>query len=98
MIAEVPILTKIIITSLSVMAIWATMWEGAIFEFISEWGEKHLPEKLQKPIYACPICMVPYYGSALYWLILGSNWIEWGIVIISAMGLNAVLVKLFPDD
>lgn len=89
---------KIVITSLIVMAVWATMWEGAIFEFIRQWGEKHLPEKLQKPIFDCPVCMCFWYGSGVYWLLWRHNWIEWVVVVVSAMGLNAVLVKLFPDE
>lgn len=88
---------QITITSLLVMAIWATMWEEAIFEFVRIWGDKHLPEKLQKPIYDCPICMSYWYGSALYWIIWGVSIKEYLIVVIAAMGLNAVLIKLMPD-
>lgn len=80
------------------MAIWATMWEGAIFEFVRTWGEKNLSEKLQKPIYDCPICMTPYYGTVFYILVYDFGFTDWLITVIAAMGLNAVLVKLFPDD
>lgn len=80
------------------MAIWATMWEEAIFEFIRNWGDKHLPEKPRKPLYDCPVCMAPWYGTAIYWIIWGNDWKEWLIVIIAAMGLNAILIKLFPDN
>lgn len=90
-------LERIIITSLLVFAIWATMWEEAIFEFVRKWGDKNLPEKLRKPIYDCPVCMAPWYGSAIYWLLWGSGWVEWAVVVIGAMGLNAVIVKMMPD-
>jgi hypothetical protein len=89
---------KIIITSLIVMAIWATMWEEAIFDFVRKWGEKNLSEKMQKPLYDCPVCMCFWYGSAFYWLYYRNNRAEWLVVVIAAMGLNAVLVKLFPDE
>jgi hypothetical protein len=88
---------QIIITSLLVFAIWATMWEEAIFDFVRIWGDKHLPKKLQKPIYDCPVCMGFWYGSAIYWLLWGSGWVEWAVVVVAAMGLNAVLIKLMPD-
>lgn len=88
---------KIIITSLIVFAIWATMWEEAIFEFIRNWGEEYLPKKLQKPVFDCPVCMAPWYGTGIYWLVWGNGYVEWIVVIIAAMGLNAVLIKLMPD-
>lgn len=88
---------KIIITSLLVMAIWATMWEGMIFGFVRKWGERNLG-KLREPVYDCPICMTFWYGSGVYYLLWRNSWIEWAIVVVAAMGLNAVLVKLFPDD
>lgn len=89
---------KIVILSFLVMAIWATMWEGAIFEFVRKWGEKHLSEKMRKPLYDCPICMGFWYGSFLYWVIWGVGFKEWAIVVVAAMGLNAILIKLFPED
>lgn len=89
---------KIVIISFIVMAIWATMWEGAIFEFVRIWGDKHLGEKPRKPIYDCPICMTPWYGSIVYWIMWGNGVKEWLIVIIAAMGMNAILIKLFPED
>lgn len=52
--------------SLIVLFIHATTWEGHIFE-----GVKKLikPEgKLYKPIYGCPICMTPWWGSAMYFM------------------------------
>jgi hypothetical protein len=91
------------------MAIWATMWEGAIFEFVRLWAEKRIkkpgkrkyepriPEKWRKPVYDCPICMCYWYGTALYWIIWGVSIKEYLIVVIAAMGLNAVLIKLMPD-
>lgn len=81
------------------MAIWATMWEDAIFEFVRKSFEREsISDRLKKPIYDCPICMTMWYGSALYWLIWGNSVSEWLIVTVAAMGLNTVFVKLFPDD
>lgn len=97
-------LEKIFIVSFIVFAIHATMEEGMIFEFVQKWyfkATKNWSEKKQeywsKPLFACPICQTPYYGSAAYWLIYGNSWQEWLIVIIASMGVNTVFVKLFPD-
>jgi hypothetical protein len=89
-------LEKILITALIVMFIWATMLEGMIFGKIRQWLAA-LTEFYQKPIFDCPICMVPWYGSIVYWVIWGNSWQEWLIVIFAAAGLNTVFVKLFPD-
>jgi hypothetical protein len=91
------LIEKIIITSLIVMAIWATMWEDAIFDFVRTWGDKHLSEKPRKPIYDCPVCMTPWYGSLFYIVAYNGGLKEWLIVVIAAMGLNAVLIKLFNE-
>ncbi len=80
------------------MAIWATMWEEAIFDFVRTWGEKNLSEKMQKPIYDCPVCMCFWYGSLFYIFVYHGGLLDWFITVVGAMGLNAVLIKLFPDD
>lgn len=87
---------KIVITSLSVIAIWATMLYGMIFGFIGDLGQK-LPVWLQKPIYDCPICMCFWYGSAIYWMVWGVSISEWLLVVISSMGLVTWFVKTKND-
>jgi hypothetical protein len=87
---------KIIITALIVFAVWATMWEGGIFGIVRTWFA-NLREDLQKPLFSCAICMTPWYGSVVYWVIWGSSVKEWAIVVVAAMGLNAVIVKLSCD-
>lgn len=94
---------KIIITGLLVLSIWYSMQEGEIFGFVTVWGEKHIPEKLQQPIFACNVCMSVWYGSAIYWLFvwtgfwIHTNWQEWVITVLGAMGFNAMINKLAPD-
>jgi hypothetical protein len=89
-------LEKILITALIVMFIWATMLEGMIFGKIREWFI-NLNDFYAKFVWDCPICMTPWYGSGVYWIIWGNSWQEWLIVIFAAAGLNTVFVKLFPD-
>lgn len=88
---------KIIITGLLVLSIWYSMQEGEIFGFVTRWGEKHLKECWQQPVFACNVCMSFWYGSIIYWVLWHNNIIEGLIVAIGAMGFNAALNKLSPD-
>lgn len=84
------------ITSFLVMFIWASMWEGMIFGKVRVWFA-NLADFYKKPFFDCPICQAPWYGTGLYWLIWGNSWQEWLVVVFAAAGLNAILVKLFPE-
>lgn len=96
-------LERIVIIALSVLAVWSTMWEGAILEFVSKFFAEILDdtdwEKWEKPIYSCPICMVPYYGTGFFLIFWpNSTFLEWVITIVGAMGFNVIATKLFPED
>jgi len=95
---------KAIIIALLVLSIWYTMQEEQIFEKLGDWLMDHLPEAIHKPVFDCPICMSPWYGSVLYWLIpwqkIGiqeSTLIGWPVAIIVAMGFNIVITKSSND-
>lgn len=89
---------KVFIISFIVFAIWYSMRPEAIFEKLGDWLEDHLPEKLHQPFFSCPVCMAGIYGAVLYWLIYHNGLKEWLIVNIAAIGFNAIVSKLFPDD
>lgn len=91
-------LEKIPIVSFIVFAIWYSMLDGEIFGKLGNWLEEHLPERLHKPVFSCPVCMAGMYGAAIYWLIWGAGLKEWVVVNIAAIGLNAIIAKIFPDD
>lgn len=87
---------KIVIIALIVFAIWYSMQEDEIFYGLAQFLEKYLPEAIHKPVFACHICMTPWYGTGLYFLIpLLPQWIP---IAIAAMGLNAMLTKLWAKD
>jgi hypothetical protein len=97
-------LEKSLIIALLVLSIWYTMQENEIFEGLGKFFEKHLPERIRPAVFACNVCMTPWYGTLLYWLIpwqkLGltvSYWLEWPVVIIGAMGINIVINKWSAD-
>ena len=98
---------KSLIIALLVLSIHYTMQEGEIFERLSKLFEKYLPEAIHPAVFACPICMVFWHGGLLYWLVpwgklgipptTGSIW-QLLITVITAMGINIVIVKLWPND
>lgn len=87
----------IVFISLAVYAIWYTMQPGEIFEGLANLFSK-LPAKLHSPLFDCPICMVPWYGSLLYWIFYAGPIEDWAFTIIGALGLNVVLSKMFAKE
>lgn len=89
---------KIIITSLFVFGYCCTFWEGQIFGKIGNWLDERLPEWIAKPLYQCFICACMWWGTLLYCVIWPVSVKEWFVVVVSAMGLNAALSKLFARE
>lgn len=95
---------KSLIIALLVLSIWYTMQEGEIFEGLGKWFERVLPEQIHPAVFACNVCLSPWYGTVLYWLIpwekVGiqeSTLIGWPVAIIVAMGFNIVINKWSPN-
>lgn len=89
---------KVVIIALIVIAIWATMLYGMIFQFVRYWAiikeedEKgpakyRIPKWMIKPLFDCVICMQMWYGTVIYWIIYAGSVKEWLIVVIGGMGL-----------
>lgn len=60
-------------------------------------------EKIEQPLFKCPVCMAGIYGAVIYWLIWGvwlqtACWQEWIICNIGAIGLNSIIVRAFKND
>lgn len=88
---------KVFIISFIVFAIHYTLQIGEIFGKLGDWLERHLPGWLHEPVYVCPVCMAFWHGTALYWLIWAGGVKEWLVVAIAAVGLNAIIMRIFPD-
>jgi hypothetical protein len=81
-----------------------------LIKFNADCENKHLKklfllEKLSQPIFDCPVCMAPWHGTYLYWLIpwqrIGlpaHDWVAWLVVIIGALGLNSIIIRTFKDE
>lgn len=92
------IFLRAVIIAFSVMAVWATMLDGNIFEKVRWYGDRRLTQKFQKPLYDCPICMVPWWGTPIYCLFWEFQPANWAAIILIAMGLNTFFVKMFHKD
>lgn len=95
-------LELIILVTLVVLFIHTTTWEGMINEWVQKLAFNWSPY-LKKPVFDCPICMAPWWGSAILvglglttgqWL----NWYVWILVVFAAGGLNAVLIYIISAD
>jgi len=86
------ILAYSFIVAMMVLFLHATTWEGMIFEGI----KKIIPPKgmLYKPIYGCPICMTPWWGTVIYLLTQDFDWKIWLLSIGCASGINVISVVL----
>jgi len=83
---------KIIILSLTSIAICSTTWTDMIFSKPAEWIESKLGW-YAKPLFSCYVCATIWY-SAMICLIIGWN----PLLSIPAMGLSAVISLIQNDD
>lgn len=92
----------IFITALIVLFIYECTREGMIFESIGN-KLKPLPDFIKKPLYDCPICMVPWHGSLLIFIGNTANvWhvhnpVEWVFILFAGAGINTVLIYIIDQ-
>lgn len=97
-------LEKALILSLIVIFIHLTFQEGEIFEFVGKWFTRHLPVKLHKPVFSCPICMTPWWGSIVMAVacIVGIDVFQnihfwsWLFILAIGGGISTVYVEMKP--
>lgn len=84
-----------------VLCIWYTMQEGEIFSIVGDLFSRRVPAKIHPAVFECNVCMTPWYGSALYWLVPWhllalpeAELVRWPIVVFSAMAMQIVINKL----
>lgn len=92
-------LESIIIIALFTLFLHCTTWEG----MINHWIHKvafNWPAWIKKPLFDCPICMAPWYGSLLILagLINVSTAGHAILILFAAGGLNTVLIYLISAD
>lgn len=81
-----------LIISLIVLFLHACTWDGMIFEKVKTLLK---PEgMLYKPIYGCPICMTPWWGTLMYWVFFAVSLEDWLLTVGMASGLSVIWVVL----
>jgi hypothetical protein len=79
---------RIVLLSLTAIAICCTMWEGMIFEKLGDWIEKQVGEFWAKPLGKCYVCFTFWFS------LIACFWLHWPLVYaIPAMGLSAVISR-----
>lgn len=87
-----------LIIAFVVLFLHATTWEGMVFQIVAE--KLHtLPEWMKKPLYDCPICMAPWWGSVILLLMClhSGDWLDplsWLLLVFAAGGINTVLIHI----
>lgn len=89
----------IVIISLTVLFLHATTWEGMIFDKVSVWAF-NLPAFIKNPLFDCPICMAPWYGSIILAIadltnsLPSLNWFKCILILFASAGLNVLLINI----
>lgn len=86
--------------ALVILFLHVTTWEAQIFGPFAKKYLSRLPEWIKKPLYDCPICMAPWWGSLILatgnWVGIteAHNWFGWILIVFGAGGLNTLLIYL----
>lgn len=86
------LLTNALIIALFCLFLNATTWNGQIFNFV----RKYIPpeKSISKPIYNCPICMAPWWGTIIFLVFFPSNISTWFLTIMCAGGFGVISVMI----
>ena len=83
---------KIIILSISSIAICCTTWDGMIFDKPARFLETYLPEIIIKPFFGCYVC------ASLWWSIAIALLVDWPVYYcVPAMGVSAI-ISIIQND
>ncbi len=95
MINDIQVIQRAFIVACIIMAIWKCFQPQMIFGFVGDWLErKGLPLFYRYPICECNVCMTPWWGTAIYWIIWHQLITEYVVVILVAMGIGTIFSKM----
>jgi hypothetical protein len=78
--------------SMIILFLHSCSWQGMIFGGIQEFI--HPDEWISKPIYGCPICQTPWWGTAIYWIFFHIGFCNWILTVGCAAGMAVIWVVL----
>jgi hypothetical protein len=91
-----PVLASMIenslIIALIILFLHATTWDGHIFQKVRKWISEDF--NISKPIYNCPICMTPWWGTLIYLIFIHYSFSDYILTIGAASGLSVISVVL----
>lgn len=83
--------------------IHALFWEGMIFGFIGAKLDNLLPSYIRKPLYDCPICMAPWWGSVILFFFSLAGIVQlpsaglWVTTLLVTGGINVILSQIYKN-
>jgi hypothetical protein len=83
---------RALIIAMIVLFLHACSWRGMIFSGIKKIIEPK--GHLYKPLYGCPICMTPWYGTIIYLLFFHISLADGVLTVAAASGFNVLSVLL----
>lgn len=90
---EFTLIEKSLVIAFLVLGAASLLWDGMLLEKLRPKLEKVLPEFLHKPLFACAVCMTPWWGSLAYIILFGFDGLTMLSTIIIAFTINLILVK-----
>ena len=97
-------LENALVISLVVILIHLMLQDDEIFGVVGKWFKQHLPEGIHKPVFSCPICMTPWWGSIVMAVAVITGiesfqhidiW-HWLFILAIAGGICTVYVEMKP--
>lgn len=79
-----------IIIAMFILFLHSCTWEGMIFEKIKDIIKPK--GMLYKPIYGCPICMTPWWGTLIFLIFFPFTIKAWLLTVGLASGINVLSV------
>jgi hypothetical protein len=88
--------------SLMVIFLHVCTWEGMLLQRVPVWFW-NAPVWIKKPLYDCPVCMSPWWGSliiAVFGLLTGywPHWWVWICEVFVAGGISALFSSLLNRE
>lgn len=80
--------------SLIVLFLHYTSWTGHIFSGIKKLIKPEGKYGIYKAIYGCPVCMSPWYGTAIYFIFINKGIEDYILTIGATCGIAVIYVVL----
>lgn len=88
-------LTQAIALSAMVFFIYICYRPHMIFGFLNNFYKKYTPEVIWKPLFDCPWCMSPWYGTLLYWIFFHESIKDWFLSVGIASGFITFFICFY---